>query len=95
MPSSLGEGLPNVVLEAMACAKPIIATDGMGLNTIIGHAGIFVTARDPRSLATAIMRLMSDRALRSKFGQHARSIVVKRHSWKTVAIIAVMLSLAT
>jgi glycosyltransferase involved in cell wall biosynthesis len=85
MPSSLGEGLPNVVLEAMACAKPLIATDGIGLNSVIGGAGIFAPARDPRSLAKAIIRLMSNRALRTKLGQHARSIVVKRHSWKMVA----------
>ena len=54
--TSLGEGLPNVVLEAMACAKPLIATDGIGLNSIMGGAGIFVPPKDPRSLAKAILR---------------------------------------
>jgi len=82
---SLSEGLPNVVLEAMACAKPLIATDGIGLNSVIGDAGIFVPPRDPRSLADAILRLLSDSALRAKLGQHARSIVVRKHSWKIVA----------
>jgi len=82
---SLSEGLPNVVLEAMACAKPVVATDGIGLNSVISDAGVFVPAKDPRSLADAILRLMSDRALRTELGQHGRSIVVKNHSWKTVA----------
>jgi glycosyltransferase involved in cell wall biosynthesis len=82
---SLSEGLPNVVLEAMACAKPLIATDGIGLNSVIGGAGIFVPAKDSRSLAEAIIRLLSDRALRNKLGQYARSTVVKRHTWRSVA----------
>jgi glycosyltransferase involved in cell wall biosynthesis len=73
------------VLEAIACAKPVVATDQIGLNTVIGDAGIFVPPRDPRSLADAIRRLLSDRALRTELGQHGRSIVVKNHSWKTVA----------
>jgi glycosyltransferase involved in cell wall biosynthesis len=82
---SLSEGLPNVVLEAMACAKPLIATDGIGLNSVIGDAGIFVPPRDPRSLADATLRLLPDSALRAKLGQHARSIVDRKHSWKVVA----------
>jgi glycosyltransferase involved in cell wall biosynthesis len=61
------------------------ATDGIGLSTVIGDAGIFVPTRGPRSLVDAILRLLSDRPLRIKLGQYARSTVVKRHSWKTVA----------
>jgi len=88
---SLSEGLPNVVLEAMACAKPVVATDQIGLNTVIGDAGIFVPATDPQSLAAAILQLLSDRALRSRLGQRGRSIVVERHSWKIVAEAATRL----
>ena len=82
---SLSEGLSNVVPEAMACAKPIVVTDGIGLNSAIGDAGIFVPARDPQSLAQAILRLFSDEGLRVRLGQRGRSIAIKRFSWRTVA----------
>lgn len=82
---SLSEGLSNVVLETMACAKPIVVTDGIGLNSAIGDAGVFVPARDPQSLAEAIMRLFSDEGLRIRLGQRGRSIAIKRFSWPTVA----------
>jgi glycosyltransferase involved in cell wall biosynthesis len=88
---SLSEGLPNVVLEAMACARPVVATDGIGLNSVIGDAGIFVPPRDPRSLADATLRLLSDSPLRAKLGLHARSIVVKRYSWRSVAEVTTRL----
>jgi glycosyltransferase involved in cell wall biosynthesis len=82
---SLSEGMSNVVLEAMACAKPVVVTDGIGLNSAIGDAGIFVPARDSRSLAETILRLLSDEGLRTKLGQRGRSIAVKRFAWRTVA----------
>lgn len=82
---SLSEGLSNVVLEAMACAKPVVVTDGIGLNSAIGDAAVFVPARDPQSLAEAILRLFSDEGLRTRLGEHGRSIAVKRFSWRTVA----------
>ena len=84
---SLSEGFPNVVLEAMACSKPVVATDGIGLNSIVGNAGIFVPPRDPRSLADAILCLLYDQALRRKLGQCARSAIVDVHSWERIADI--------
>ena len=69
----------------MACANPAITTDEIGLDGVMGDAGIFVPPRDPRSLADATLRLLSDSALRAKLGQHARSIVDRKHSWKVVA----------
>lgn len=82
---NLGVELSSVMLEAMACAKPFVATDGIALNSAVGTAGIFVPPRDSRSLADAILRLLSDEALRMRLGRRARSIVVKTYSWRTVA----------
>jgi glycosyltransferase involved in cell wall biosynthesis len=81
---SLSEGMSNVVPEAMACAKPVVVTDGIGLNSAIGDAGVFVPARDPRSLAEAILRLFSDGELRTRLGQRGRSIAIESFAWGAV-----------
>jgi len=82
---SLTEGLSNVALEAMACGIPVVATDGIGLNSSLGDAGVFVPAKDPRSLAEAILHLLSDEAIRTKLGRHGRLLVVQRYTWSIVA----------
>ena len=68
---SLWEGLPNVVLEAMACGKPVIATsvDGTTEAVIDGETGILVPPRDPESLARAIINLLSSRELLKEYGE--------------------------
>jgi glycosyltransferase involved in cell wall biosynthesis len=81
---NLSVGLSSVMLEAMACARPFVATDGTALKDAIGGAGILVPAKDSKSLAEAILRLLSDKALRTKLGQRARSIAVEKYSWRTV-----------
>ena len=63
---SLWEGLPLVLLEAMAAKKPIIATGVNGISEIIesGKTGILVPPRDSEKLADAINRMIDDGDLR-------------------------------
>jgi len=58
---SLTEGLPNVVLEAFACAKPVVATSVGGVPEVVQDAknGFLVPPRNPRALATAISKVLS------------------------------------
>ncbi len=56
------EGIPNVLVEAMACGVPVIASDGGGTNEIVEHmkTGVIVSPYDPEGTARAIIRLLSD-----------------------------------
>lgn len=64
--SSLWEGFPNVIIEAMACGIPVVSTDcSSGPNEIIesGITGILVPPRDEKKLAEAIIKILTDRKI--------------------------------
>jgi glycosyltransferase involved in cell wall biosynthesis len=67
---SLDEGLPLAVLEAMACAKPVIATPVGGVPEAVVDelTGILVPPSDSESLAAAMLRLLQDRDLAGRMG---------------------------
>ena len=69
--SSVTEGLGTSLLDAMAAARPIVATRAGGMPEVVvdGETGVLVPIRDPEQLAGAIVRLLKDPALRSRFGQ--------------------------
>ncbi len=67
------EAFPNAVLEAMCAALPIVASDVGGVHELIddGHTGLLVPPGDPRALAHAVCRLLTDRALGERLGASA------------------------
>lgn len=67
--SSVTEGLGTSLLDAMACARPIVATRTGGIPEVIddGTTGLLVPPRDPPALARAIVTLLSDEARRNEF----------------------------
>jgi len=68
---SLTEGLPNVILEAFACSKPVVATSVGGVPEIVddGISGFLVPPSRPDLLADAVEKLLSDPELRQTMGQ--------------------------
>jgi glycosyltransferase involved in cell wall biosynthesis len=74
---SYREGLPKVLLEAAACARPIVATDVPGCREIVvhGETGLLVPARDSSALAAAIKALLDDSVRRGIMGARGRRMV--------------------
>lgn len=72
--ASAWEGMPLALGEAMAMAKPVVATDVGGVRELAGDAGVLVPAKDPNALATAMLRIMDlpDQE-RSALGARARA----------------------
>jgi glycosyltransferase involved in cell wall biosynthesis len=73
--SSRSEGLPLALLEAMACALPIVATDVGGVADVVDHgrAGVLVPPRDEEALRRAMARLVGDRGAAAELGARARA----------------------
>lgn len=73
---SLWEGLPMIILEAMAAGCPIVATDVGGVARAIKHddTGLLVEPKDPDSLATAVTTLLQDNALRDRLTSNAKEL---------------------
>ena len=72
--SSVSEGMPLTVLEAMAAGKPVVATNVGGVREAVvnGTTGLLVPPSSPERLADAVEVLLADRAMRHAFGDRAR-----------------------
>lgn len=75
---SYGEGLPKVLIEAAACAKPLVATDAPGCREIVqnGVNGSLVPVKDTAALAKALRRLIENPDLRKEMGLRSRDLAV-------------------
>jgi glycosyltransferase involved in cell wall biosynthesis len=75
--SSLSEGHPTAVVEAMACGLPIVATDCGGTREAVTHGveGFLVPPRDWRAAADALLTLWHDAELRLRMGRAGRARV--------------------
>lgn len=75
---SIRDGLPNALLEGMACERAIVATPVGGMLDVIqdGHNGIFAPSASPEDLAGSISQLLDQPERRIQLGQHARSTVL-------------------
>ncbi|MFO1219224.1 MAG: glycosyltransferase family 4 protein [Burkholderiaceae bacterium] len=74
------DGIPNVLLEAMAMALPVVATRVSGIPELVqhDHNGCLVDPDAPHELADALVRLIDDRALADRLGATARLTVTQR-----------------
>lgn len=84
---SLSEGLSNVILEAMACGLPVVATRvGGNVELIEDHiSGLLVGPAQPRELADALEQVLTNRALALRLGAAARTRALDKFSIISVA----------
>ena len=76
LPSSYGEGVPKVLIEAAACGRPIVTTDTPGCREICRHEdnGLLVPVGDVDALSEALGRLIDSPSLRQHYGARGRAI---------------------
>ena len=82
--SSLYEGLPYVLLEAMACGVPVVATDVAGSRDVIADeaSGLLARSGDAGDLARNILRILDEPGLRDRLKQGARERVRENFSFE-------------
>jgi teichuronic acid biosynthesis glycosyltransferase TuaC len=75
---SWNEGLPNVVVEALACGRPVVASNVGGIPELVSEGlGILVPPRDPQALGDALVR-----ALETPYDAQAISSALERPDWE-------------
>ena len=83
---SLMEGLPIVLLEAMAAGMPVVTTETFGMMDFVEDErnGLLVKPADAKEFASAVERLVESAELRLRLGRAAQE-TMKRHTWEDVA----------
>jgi glycosyltransferase involved in cell wall biosynthesis len=84
--ASRWEGMPNAVLEAMACGLPCVATRVSGSEDIVQHEvnGLLVSPEDAHGLADALLTLLQDPTLARAYGRAARASIDQRYAHERI-----------
>lgn len=78
MLSSISEGFPFTLIEAMSCGRATVSTDVGGVREAVGETGLVVPPREPESMARAAVDLLRDPVRRARLGQAARLRVIEQ-----------------
>ena len=96
--SSLSEGSPNALLEAMATRVPVVATAVGGVVEIVAHeeSALLVDPGDPGGMSAAIARLLTEPGLADRLTKRSRELILERHepASRTRKLVAIYRSLA-
>jgi len=74
--TSISEGFPYTVIEAMSCGRATVSTDVGGVAEAVGDAGLVVPPRDPAAFAQACLGLLQNRVERHRLAEKARNRVI-------------------
>ena len=81
------DGCPIVILEAMACGKPVVSSDISGIPIVVkdGETGLLVGEKNVQALATAIISLLENPDKREQFGRAGKLRIQQELTWtKTI-----------
>jgi glycosyltransferase involved in cell wall biosynthesis len=81
---SIYETFPISVLEALACAKPVVVTDRCGISDLTCKCGL-VVSYDKKQLSEVLLELLKDEKLREKLGLEGKKLVTQRFNWSLIA----------
>lgn len=84
--SSIREGSPNVILEAMSTGLPFVGTAVGGIPELVDHqnTGLLVPSRDPQALADTMISLLQNEQLRRQMGARARQVILSEYSMRSM-----------
>ncbi|MFC6985523.1 GT4 family glycosyltransferase PelF [Streptomyces cirratus] len=78
MLSSISEGFPFSIIEAMSCGRTTVSTDVGGVREAVGDTGLVVPPREPETMARATLALLRDDERRAELGRRSRKRVVEK-----------------
>lgn len=80
------DGCPNVILEAMACGKPVVASGISGIPVVVrdGETGILVEEKNVSQLAEALVKLLMDKPKREQLGWAGQQRILNELTWDQV-----------
>ncbi|WP_371678851.1 GT4 family glycosyltransferase PelF [Streptomyces sp. NBC_01276] len=78
MLSSISEGFPFSIIEAMSCGRTTVSTDVGGVREAVGDTGLVVPPREPETMARATLALLRDDERRAELGRSSRKRVVEK-----------------
>lgn len=80
--SSLSEGSPNALLEALAAGVPVVATNVGGIPEIVTHGetALLIPPSDVETMSSAIATLLTEKSLAKRFVERGRMLVLVKHS---------------
>lgn len=83
--TSLSEGMPSVILEAMGCGLPVVASDVGGNNEIVreGENGYLIQGDDSNALARRLAEFINDETLRRRMGRRSRELSLL-YDWENI-----------
>ena len=81
------EAFPKVVVEAMACGKPVVASRTGGIPELVeeGQTGFLLPYGSPDAIAERLILLLADENLRAAMGRRGRETVENQFTWHAVA----------
>jgi glycosyltransferase involved in cell wall biosynthesis len=81
------DGIPTVFMEAMATGRPVVSCAISGIPELVrdGETGLLVPPEDAASVADAMIRLATDRALLERLGAQGRALVERQHDQRACA----------
>jgi len=86
-PAGNVDGLPNVILEAMAARRPVVASAVAGIPLAVrdGETGLLASPKDSQDLARALLEALAPQAPRQAWGEAGRALVEAELNWSAIA----------